>query len=66
MQEGALELGEEARVYLNRYTEARRYGLCVADARAFAESSVDVGWLRRLRVGGCPPRLAAKILRPDP
>jgi hypothetical protein len=60
------ELTEAAAVFLRRYTEAREFGFCEVDARLFAGSGMDVGELRRLRAAGCSPRLAAKILRPDP
>jgi hypothetical protein len=57
------ELDEAQRVYLKRYKEAREFGLTQLEARLFAESGTDVGLLRRLKADGCPPAVAAKILR---
>jgi hypothetical protein len=64
MQEGVAdrELGEQAKVVLNRYKEAREYGLTRLEARLYAESQIDVSELRRLRRAGCAPAVAAKIL----
>jgi hypothetical protein len=56
------ELGEQAQVVLNRYREAREYGLTRLEARLYAESQIDVSELRRLRRAGCAPAIAAKIL----
>ena len=49
-------------VYLWRYEEARRDGLNELEARLFADSSLDIGDLRRLYDAGCPPGLIAKII----
>jgi hypothetical protein len=57
-----VELDEPGRVMLHRYEEARRYGLTMVEARLYAESTIDAGELRRLKVLGCPPAKAARIL----
>lgn len=57
-----LELSEANRVVLHRFTEARLYGFTKIEAMLFAESSLDVGDLRRLIRLKCPPAQAAKIL----
>jgi hypothetical protein len=64
MQQGVAdqELGEQGRVVLHRYKEAREYGLTRLEARLYAESQIDVSELRRLRLAGCDPAIAAKIL----
>jgi hypothetical protein len=59
-QEPALE--ERHQVYLNRYREAREYGLTQLEARLFADSDIDIGALRRLARLGCPPLIGAKLL----
>jgi hypothetical protein len=56
------ELGEQAKVVLNRYREARLYGFTRLEARLYAESEIDASQLRRLKRVGCPPAAAAKIL----
>lgn len=53
---------EAQRVIFRRFAEARAHGLTLVEARIFAEGSVDIGMLRRLVRGGCPPALAARIL----
>jgi hypothetical protein len=65
MSEGVTdnELTEQALVYYNRYEEARLYGFTKPQARRFANSSRDIGELRKLRDAGCPVELAARILR---
>jgi hypothetical protein len=65
MSEGVAEdreLGEQGRVVLHRYREAREYGLTRLEARLYAESQIDASELRRLRRAGCAPAIAAKIL----
>jgi hypothetical protein len=59
-EDGALS--ERGRVVLHRYEEARLYGFTRVEALRYAESSADVGDLRRLKAAGCPPRVAADIL----
>lgn len=52
-----------ARVVLRRrFLEARDAGLTMVEARLFAESTADVGQLRLLVKGGCPPRVIADII----
>lgn len=53
---------EQYAVLTKRFQEARDYGLTHVEARLFAESEEDIGTLRKLRDGGCPPVLAARIL----
>ena len=57
-----IKLDELGQVTLRRYTEARRYGLTMVEARLYADSQIDTSELRRLKRKGCPPRLAAEIL----
>ena len=57
-----VELSERSRVILHRYAEARDYGLGRLEARLYAESEIDASELRRLKAGGCPPVLAARII----
>lgn len=45
-----------------RYKEARAAGLSIVEAKLFAESNADVGQLRKLVAGECPPRLIFEIL----
>jgi hypothetical protein len=45
-----------------RYQEARSAGLSIAEARLFADGDQDVGTLRRLVAGKCPPDLIALIV----
>jgi len=45
-----------------RFLEARKAGLTLVEARLFAESDRDVGQLRTLVKGGCPPAVIAAIL----
>lgn len=53
---------ELERVILHRFKEARQAGLTLVEARLFAESEVDVGLLRTLVAGHCPPQQIARIL----
>ena len=57
-----VELGEQKRVILHRYAEARRYGLTKVEAMLYAESDIGVGELRRLKRAKCPPDQVARIL----
>jgi hypothetical protein len=57
------ELTEQALVFYKRFEEARLYGFTNAQARRFANSSTDIGELRKLRDAGCPVELATRILR---
>lgn len=45
---------EQLEILRRRYTEARKAGLTIVEARLFAESDADVGELRRLVEHGCP------------
>jgi len=45
---------EQLEVVRRRYTEARKAGLTIIEAKLFAESDADVGELRRLVRAGCP------------
>ena len=61
--EETVGLSERSRVVLWRYEEARDYPLEPLAARLYAESTeIDAEELRRLKRGGCPPGVAAKIL----
>lgn len=62
LAESTVELGEQARVVLHRYREAREYGLTRLEARLYAESEISASELRRLKRKGCPPIMAARIL----
>lgn len=53
---------EQLEVLRRRYKEARQAGLSIAEARLFSESNQDIGTLRKLVAGGCPPRLIAEIV----
>ncbi len=53
---------EGREVRRRRLDEALAAGLTIDDARAFRDSGVDVGELRRLVQAGCPPELIARIL----
>lgn len=53
---------ENGRVFDDRYTEAEQAGLQPEEALCFANSSIDIGLLRKLVAGDCPPRLIAQIL----
>lgn len=53
---------EKDRVMFRRFHEAHEAGLTLVESRIFAESDVDVGWLRMLVRDGCKPALIAKIL----
>lgn len=46
----------------HRYKEARDAGLSIVEAKLFADSNSDVGWLRRLVADDCPPALLARII----
>jgi hypothetical protein len=60
--DGDPEFDERLEVLRNRYTEARRAGLSMVEARLFAESDEDVGVLRKLVEKGCAPQLIARVL----
>lgn len=53
---------EQRRVVQRRYLEAREAGLTRVEAHLFAESDQDVGTLRMLVAGGCPPAMIARIV----
>lgn len=53
---------ESLEVRRRRYHEALDAGLSALEARIFADNGQDVGVLRRLVAGGCPPRLIALIV----
>lgn len=53
---------EQDRVVGRRFDEALQAGLTPEEARAFAESGVDVGQLRKLVAAGCPARTMSDIL----
>lgn len=53
---------EQLEVLRRRYKEARQAGLSIVEARLFAESSQDVGTLRKLVAKGCEPRTIARIV----
>ena len=54
MDETADISDEQLEVLRRRYTEARKAGLTIIEAKLFAESDADVGELRRLVRAGCP------------
>lgn len=59
----ALPYDDEATEILRRrYHEAVDAGLSVHEARIFARNGEDVGVLRRLIAGGCPPLLIGLIV----
>lgn len=60
--EAAATLTEMERVLLHRFNEAREAGLTLVESHRFAESSTDVGQLRRLVAKNCPAAMIAKIL----
>lgn len=45
---------EQIEILRRRYTEARKAGLTIVEARLFSESDRDVGELRKLVERGCP------------
>lgn len=49
-------------VLRRRYTEARRAGLTIVEARLFSESDRDVGELRRLVDARCPVETIRRIV----
>lgn len=53
---------EQVEVLRRRYTEARRAGLTIVEARLFAESDRDVGELRKLVEKRCPVELVRQIV----
>ena len=53
---------EVAEVWLRRFNEARAAGLTLSEATAFAGGPENVGVLRQLVHGGCPPALIARIV----
>lgn len=53
---------EQQEAVRRRYKEARAAGLSIVEAKLFAESDADVGQLRKLVAGECPPRLIFDIL----
>jgi hypothetical protein len=56
------QLDELAEVLRRRYTEARKAGLEHEDAIKWARSNGDIGHLRKLFDGGCPPRILKQII----
>ena len=53
---------EERRIRYRRKREALRAGLTVPEAKLFADSGVDIRWLRLCVKGKCSPSLMASIL----
>jgi len=53
---------EQLEVLRRRYTEARRAGMTLVEARLFAESDRDVGELRQLIKGGATPDQIRRII----
>lgn len=53
---------EQLEVRRRRYQEARDAGLSIAEASLFAGCDTDIGQLRKLVAGGCPPETIAAIL----
>lgn len=61
MDKGARE-DEYLEVQRRRYTEARRAGLTIVEAKLFAESGRDIGELRKLVKAGCPVETLREIV----
>jgi hypothetical protein len=55
-------VSEEQAVWWHRYQEACDAGLSHEEAAVFAESGEDVGTLRKLVEGGCPPAMIGRIV----
>lgn len=55
METAADIFDETLEVLRRRYTEARRAGLTIIEARLFADSDGDVGELRKLVAKGATP-----------
>jgi hypothetical protein len=53
---------EEAEIFRYRYRTALSAGLQREEAQSFAESTADVGELRKLAAAGCDPDLIASIV----
>lgn len=53
---------EQDRILLNRYREALEANLHPCEADLFSRTDIDVGWLRKLVAGNCPPELICRIL----
>jgi hypothetical protein len=53
---------EVLHVFYRRYREARAAGLSFVEARLFADSDADIGWLRKLVRDECSPELIASIV----
>lgn len=45
-----------------RYREARAAGLSIVESHLFADSDIDIGFLRRLVRDSCTPALIASII----
>jgi len=57
---------EALEVWHRRFEEAREAGFNIGDSHQFANSTTDVGQLRKLLQLGCPLDLIAKIILDDP
>lgn len=55
-------LGEALTIWRRRYREAREAGLDQFDSTVFADSTTDIGALRKLVRSGCDPQIIAEIL----
>lgn len=53
---------EQLEVLRRRYTEARKAGLTIVEARLFSESDADIGELRKLLAAGCPVEQIRRIV----
>lgn len=56
------DASEPERVSANRYREARAAGLTPPEARHFADSLTDIGWLRTMVAGHADADLIARTL----
>lgn len=53
---------EQREVYRRRFREARQAGMSIVESQLFADSDQDIGTLRKLVKGGCPPDVMARIV----
>ena len=56
------DASESERVTASRYREARAAGMNPQEARHFADSLTDIGWLRTMVAGHASPDLIARTL----
>lgn len=61
-EENLVRWEERDEVLRRRYGEAFDAGLTCKQALEFAASNRDIGELRKIVSGGCPPKLIARIV----